>query len=117
MIQVLMNLIKNAHDAIVEQKISNGMITIRVEAYEDGVKVSIEDNAGGIAPNVMEKVFDIYFTTKDPDKGTGLGLHMSKYIIEESFGGKIWVENTSVGARFIILLPAENMNTLVLKSE
>lgn len=117
MIQVLMNLIKNAHDAIVEQKISNGMITIRVEGYEDGVKVSIEDNAGGIAPNVMEKIFDIYFTTKDPDKGTGLGLHMSKYIIEESFGGKIWVENTNIGARFVILLPTENTDTLVPKSE
>lgn len=117
MIQVLMNLIKNAHDAIIEQKISDGMITIRVDEYEDGVKVSIEDNAGGIAPNVMEKVFDIYFTTKDPDKGTGLGLHMSKYIIEESFGGKIWVENTNIGARFVILLPTENTDTLVSKSE
>jgi len=107
MIQVLMNLIKNAHDAIVEQRITDGKIVIHVEDSEMGVKVSVEDNAGGIAPNVMEKIFDIYFTTKDPEHGTGLGLHMSKYIIEESFGGKIWVENIPRGTRFTILLPVD----------
>ena len=105
MIQVLINLIKNAHDAILEQKINDGKIIICVEDYEAGIKVSVEDNAGGISQNIMDKVFDIYFTTKDPDCGTGLGLHMSKYIIEESFSGKIWVENTNSGAKFVILLP------------
>lgn len=104
MIQVLMNLIKNGHDAIVEQKIQNGELIIDV-MENNGIVISIEDNAGGIAPNVMDKIFDIYFTTKDPDKGTGLGLHMSKYIVEESFGGKIWVENGLKGARFVIVLP------------
>ncbi len=105
MIQVLINLIKNAHDAILEQKINDGKIIICVEDYEAGIKVSVEDNAGGISQNIMDKVFDIYFTTKDPEHGTGLGLHMSKYIIEESFSGKIWVENTNNGAKFVILLP------------
>ena len=105
MIQVLINLIKNAHDAILEQKINDGKIIICVEDYEAGIKVSVEDNAGGISQNIMDKVFDIYFTTKDPDCGTGLGLHMSKYIIEESFSGKILVENTNSGAKFVILLP------------
>lgn len=117
MIQVLMNLIKNAHDAILEQRISDGRVVISIEDYDTGIKVCVEDNAGGIAPNVLEKVFDIYFTTKDPEYGTGLGLHMSKFIIEESFGGKIWVENISGGARFIILLPGEKPKTLVTKSE
>ena len=117
MIQVLMNLIKNAHDAIVEQRISDGKIIVSVEDYDTGVKVCVEDNAGGIAPSVLEKVFDIYFTTKDPEYGTGLGLHMSKFIIEESFGGKIWVENVNGGARFIILLPGETPKTLATKSE
>lgn len=112
MIQVLMNLIKNGHDAIVEQRISDGKIVVSVEDYETGIKVCVEDNAGGIAPSVMDKIFDIYFTTKEPDNGTGLGLHMSKFIIEESFGGKIWVENINGGARFIILLPGENPKTL-----
>lgn len=112
MIQVLMNLIKNAHDAILEQRMTDGEISIRIEEFEKGIKISVEDNAGGIALNVIEKVFDIYFTTKDNEHGSGLGLHMSKYIIEESFRGKIWVENIAGGARFIIMLPSAEINTL-----
>ncbi len=111
MIQVLMNLIKNAHDAIVSQKLSEGKIEIRVEEVEGGVRISVEDNAGGISPNVIDKIFDIYFTTKDPDKRSGLGLHMSKYIIEESFGGTIRAENANGGARFLITLPIDKENT------
>lgn len=117
MIQVLMNLIKNAHDAILEQRITDGKISIRVEEVEKGIRISVEDNAGGIAPDIIEKVFDIYFTTKDHEHGSGLGLHMSKYIIEESFRGQIWVENILGGARFIIVLPFEEIQTLVLESE
>jgi len=111
MIQVLMNLIKNAHDAILEQRITDGKISIRIEEFEKGIKISVEDNAGGIAQPVIEKVFNIYFTTKDHEHGSGLGLHMSKYIIEESFGGKIWVENIPGGACFIIVLPSEESQT------
>lgn len=105
MIQVLMNLIKNAHDAIKEKQSNDGEINICVRDIDGYVEICIEDNAGGIPPDVMEKIFDIYFTTKDSDQGTGLGLHMSKYIIEESFGGSIRVENTDRGARFTIRLP------------
>ncbi len=117
MVQVLMNLIKNAHDAIVEQRIMDGKIIIKVEDSGTGVKISVEDNARGIAPDVMEKIFDIYFTTKDPDHGTGLGLHMSKYIIEESFGGKIVVENIPDGVRFMIFLIGEDAQALPIKLE
>ena len=117
MVQVLMNLIKNAHDAIVEQRITDGKISINVEDDGSGVKVSVEDNAGGIPPNVMEKIFDIYFTTKDPEYGTGLGLHMSKYIIEESFGGKITVENIPGGVRFIIFLLGEEGQALPINDD
>jgi two-component system, sensor histidine kinase LadS len=117
MIQVLMNLIKNAHDAILEQKIKEGAITIDVEKSDQGIRVSVRDNAGGIAPDMMEKIFDIYFTTKDPEHGSGLGLHMSKYIIEESFGGNIWAENINGGACFIIVLPLHRENTLAERSE
>jgi two-component system, sensor histidine kinase LadS len=117
MVQVLMNLIKNAHDAILEQQISDGKITINVENSGTGVKVSVEDNAGGISPNVMEKIFDIYFTTKDPEHGTGLGLHMSKYIIEESFGGKISVENIEGGVCFSIFLIGEEGQTFPINDD
>lgn len=112
MIQVFMNLLKNSHDAIIEKKIRDGEISICVEGDSNGIRVSVEDNAGGIPPSIMEKVFDIYFTTKDPEHGSGLGLHMTKYIIEESFGGKIWVENTERGSRFVIILPSDEMKTI-----
>lgn len=117
MIQVLMNLIKNAHDAILEQKVKEAEIRIDIEESERAIEIRVSDNAGGIPPNVMENVFDIYFTTKDPEHGSGLGLHMSKYIIEESFGGKIWVENRNGGACFTILLPFDEMETLAKRSE
>lgn len=117
MIQVLMNLIKNGHDAIVQQHKKDGKIIINVEECDAGVKVSVEDNAGGISPDAIEKVFDIYFTTKDSEGGSGLGLHMSRYIIEESFGGKIWVENIDGGARFVILLPSDEGQIVVSGSE
>ncbi|MGA9045046.1 sensor histidine kinase [Sulfuricurvum sp.] len=107
MIQVLMNLIKNAHDALVEQKIANGTISIGVEEIEHHIHIFVEDNAGGIDPYLIAKIFDIYFTTKDPEKGSGLGLHMSKSIIEESFGGTISVQNIPGGARFIIIIPID----------
>lgn len=107
MIQVLMNLIKNAHDALVEQKIANGRISIGVEEIDHHIHIFVEDNAGGIDPYLIAKIFDIYFTTKDPEKGSGLGLHMSKYIIEESFGGTISVQNVPGGARFSIIIPID----------
>lgn len=118
MIQVLMNLIKNAHDAIVEKRITDGKISICIEEEAGkGIKISVVDNAGGINPDIIENIFDIYFTTKDTEHGSGLGLHMSKYIIEESFGGKIWVENIHRGACFVIELPFDEIKTLATGSE
>lgn len=106
MIQVLMNLFKNAHDAMRERGVSDGKILVKVEDCGEGVQVSVEDNAGGIPEEVIGRIFEIYFTTKDPEKGSGLGLYMSKYIIEESIGGSIRVENTPNGARFVMILPS-----------
>jgi C4-dicarboxylate-specific signal transduction histidine kinase len=66
------------------------------------VVIIVEDNGGGIPENIMEKIFEPYFTTKE-EQGTGLGLYMSNEIIKR-MGGKIEVENTSSGAKFIIRL-------------
>jgi C4-dicarboxylate-specific signal transduction histidine kinase len=66
------------------------------------VVIIVEDNGGGIPENIMEKIFEPYFTTKE-EQGTGLGLYMSNEIIKR-MGGKIDVENTSSGAKFIIKL-------------
>lgn len=107
MIQVFMNLIKNAHDVIKAREMESGEITITVSKVMGRIEVLVEDNAGGIENSVIEKVFDIYFTTKSDDEGTGLGLYMCRYIIEESFGGRIRVENSTKGAKFIMELPID----------
>ena len=67
--------------------------------------ISIEDNAGGIDKNIINKIFDIYFTTKHQSQGTGLGLYISDEIIQKYFNGKLYVENNNSGAKFIIELP------------
>ncbi|MFH0709066.1 MAG: sensor histidine kinase [Pseudomonadota bacterium] len=106
LIQVFMNLIKNAHDALLERHVNSGEINITIFEVEDFLEIWIEDNAGGIDESIMDQIFTIYFTTKPASQGSGLGLHMCRYIIEESFGGSIRVENTQVGAKFIIQLPS-----------
>ena len=102
--QVVLNLIKNAEDALLENKISNP--TIKLRTYSEGLHTifSIEDNAGGIDESIIDKVFDPYFSTKLEKDGTGLGLYMSKTIVEEHFGGKMTVSNGDEGALFKIIL-------------
>ena len=105
--QVLLNLLNNAKDALLENRKEDR--EIHIEAKEEGTKiiVTVEDNAGGIPPAIMDKIFDPYFTTKDEGKGTGLGLYMSNMIIQRSMHGHIRVTNSDNGARFIIEIPKE----------
>ncbi len=87
--QVILNIINNAKDALLENKIKNAMIIIEIENQE----IIIKDNAGGIPQEVITRIFEPYFTTKEQGKGTGLGLYMSKMIIEENMHGKLSVTN------------------------
>jgi signal transduction histidine kinase len=107
LIQVLINLIKNSTDALLERNIESKCITIRCDFNENYAIIEIEDNAGGIPESDLDKVFDSYYTTKNSESGTGLGLYMSKTIIEEHSLGKLSVENGSQGALFKIELPVE----------
>ena len=100
LLQVVLNLIKNAEDVLLENKIKDPVILIRCYSNADKAVLEIEDNAGGIDESIIEKVFDPYFTTKDEVNGTGLGLYMSKTIIEEHCGGTLMVSNSSKGALF-----------------
>ncbi|WP_456323310.1 PAS domain-containing sensor histidine kinase [Hydrogenimonas sp.] len=105
--QVLINLFQNANEAFEgASKESGRNIDISVAKGPNGcVRISVEDNAGGIPEDVLERLFEPYYTTKHAAKGTGLGLFMSKMIIEKSFAGTIKVDNTPEGAVFLIDLP------------
>ncbi len=109
LMQVFLNILKNAQDAIMEHQIKEGKIQIRM--YQEGSHqiVEILDNAGGIPDDVMENLFIPYFTTKDELNGTGLGLYMSKTIVEKHLKGILVAENEGAGAKFSIQLP---MNAL-----
>lgn len=101
--QVILNFIANAKDALVDRKVTQGCINIELAGRDGYGFVSIRDNAGGIPEDKLEKVFDPYFTTKPT--GTGIGLHISKTIIEKHMNGKIDFRNTSEGAEFTITVP------------
>ena len=103
--QVLINLINNAIDAFEKKQIQERRIEIKAFQDENGTVVTVEDNGGGIDETVMEKIFDPYFTTKFKSAGTGVGLYMSKMIIEQHMNGSITAANTDKGARFTITLP------------
>jgi len=101
--QVIINLIKNAQDAIATQKVK-GIIDINLKSNEECVTIEVQDNAGGVPDEIRSKIFEPYFTTKFQKQGTGLGLYMSKSIIERNMNGRLSVENRNNGALFTILL-------------
>ena len=103
--QVLINLLKNAEDALLENSVKNASIHVKTFMDENNYNLEVCDNAGGIKEGVIKNIFDAYFTTKDDDKGTGLGLYMSKRIVEEHCGGKLSAHNTNQGACFSLRLP------------
>ena len=103
--QVLMNLINNAKDILISKNTQDNWIKLEIVKYENNVAILVSDNGGGIPNNILPKIFDPYFTTKHQSQGTGLGLHMSKKIIEESLNGKLSIKNGKYGAIFKVELP------------
>ncbi|AXX92351.1 hypothetical protein CPU12_06960 [Malaciobacter molluscorum LMG 25693] len=104
-VQVLINIIKNARDVMIEKNILHRLINIHCYKQNDFLIIEIEDNAGGIPENIISKVFEPYFSTKEKKNGTGIGLYMSKTIIEQHSLGKLSVFNSDLGAVFKIELP------------
>jgi len=105
--QVILNIMKNAQDNFKEKMIKNPRISITCKDAEDGedkVVVEICDNGGGISEDILPNIFDPYFSTKDEKNGTGLGLYMSKTIVEDHHNGKLSVENRDDGVCFKIEL-------------
>jgi len=106
--QAMLNILNNAGDVLSEKKGGERVVEIRVDCTSERKVVEIQDNGGGIPEHLMEKIFEPYFSTKVSKNGTGLGLYMSKMIVEEHPGGAIRVENTEKGARFIITLDSRS---------
>lgn len=100
--QVVINILKNAQDILSEKKIQNAYIKVKTYKKENKHIMEISDNGGGIKENILDKIFDPYFSTKLQKDGTGLGLYMSKIIIEEHCGGKLSCTNTQDGVCFKI---------------
>lgn len=102
--QVILNILKNAEDILKERKVAHSCITIRTKENIGVQIIEIEDNGGGINDEILPHIFEPYFSTKDEKNGSGLGLYMSKTIIEEHCNGKISATNGAYGAKFIIEL-------------
>ncbi len=108
--QVALNIINNSRDALMEIKSwdfnqNSPKIEILLEVKKDKGIIQIKDNAGGIPNDIINKVFEPYFTTKEQGKGTGIGLYMSKTIIEKNMNGQLTILNDKEGAVFFIELP------------
>lgn len=103
--QVVINLLNNAQEAILSEKPERGYINVSIEKEKDMVVVTIADSGGGVPKKIINQIFEPYFTTKHQTQGTGLGLYMSKKIIEHHMVGKLEVKNSDQGAVFQISLP------------
>ena len=116
--QSVLNLVSNAFDAVVEAEANNngpandseriGVVTIAVTGEQDAVIIEVRDTGCGIPPEYADKIFEPYFTSKSEGKGTGIGLYMSKLIIEESLGGRLSFESGPDGTVFRIALTRDN---------
>nr|WP_228200590.1 ATP-binding protein [Arcobacter peruensis] len=108
-IQILINLLNNARDELIKYK-QRRLIFIKAKKENDSLILEIKDNAKGIDKEIKDKIFDAYFTTKESNEGTGLGLYMCKDILDKLFDANIKVENETyayeneeyTGAKFTI---------------
>jgi C4-dicarboxylate-specific signal transduction histidine kinase len=116
--QVLLHLLSNSKDALIESEQDIKAIYVDMDEDENNNIIKIIDNAGGIPQNIINKIFDPYFTTKHQALGTGIGLYASRDIIENSMDGKLLVQNIDkeidgihyVGACFSIFIPKVSHN-------
>ncbi len=109
--QVILNILNNAKEAILSRG-RGGEIVIDIFHKNNSALVYITDNGGGIAEDILSSIFDPYFTTRQEGKGAGMGLYMSKVIIEDHMDGRVEVHNTNGGAKFIITTPIAHSNKI-----
>ncbi|MDX9960040.1 MAG: ATP-binding protein [Aliarcobacter sp.] len=105
--QVILNLLSNAKDILIERQIKNPKIELEIKDGNHYALVKIKDNAGGVDASIIDKIFEPYFTTRHQTQGTGIGLYMSKNIIERNMHGYINVVNVEDGALFTVKVDKE----------
>lgn len=115
LLQVILNLLSNAKDALIQNEIEDKKVRISLEETSDLFIIKVKDNGGGVSDELKEKIFDPYFTTKHQSKGTGLGLYMSSQIIMNHFHGHLNLINVEdedgMGACFVIEFPKSEETT------
>ncbi len=102
---IMLILLSNANDVLKRRNIVNSVIWIEMTSDREYLTVTVEDNGGGIDEEIIEKVFDPYFTTKSKKEGSGIGLYMASTIVQRVFHGSISVSNSVKGAKFLIKIP------------
>ena len=102
--QALLNIINNAKDQFLQKETEIKRISLEVTSEQGSALIKVADTAGGIDESIKERIFEPYFSTKEGRNGTGLGLYITKMIVEEHMGGEISVENSAHGAVFVIRL-------------
>jgi C4-dicarboxylate-specific signal transduction histidine kinase len=110
LMQVLLNILNNTKDAVAEHKIKNPTLTIATSENETQVFITVQDNAGGVSTEVLERMYEPYFTTKFESHGTGIGLYMSKMIIENSMKGSLVSANSKGGLITTITIEKETVD-------
>ena len=108
LMQVILNLLKNAKDAFEQSKAIKKQIHIETFMHNEWIVIEIEDNAGGIKEEIRGRIFEPYFTTKENLNGTGLGLYMSKAIIETHFNGSLFFTCNEGKTKFTIQFPRKD---------
>lgn len=111
--QCIFNLLDNARDAVRENKAGSRTIKITLEKTDGYGIITVFNNGDHIDEAYKDRLFDLYFTTKEEKEGTGIGLYLTKEIIEKHFYGEIYFENTEGGVRFIIRIPLNKEKTTI----
>ena len=106
-VQVIINLLKNSQDAFLEHNITDKYIKITTDIKDESAIICVEDNAKGVDKSVIDTLFLPYISTKEKKNGTGLGLYMSKTIVEQHCKGSLSFVNTKDGVKFTIVIPFE----------
>lgn len=105
LLQVIINILKNAKEALVTNQIQDAIIRIELSIEGEWIYVNIYNNGPAIPIDVLPRIFEPYFSTKDEKTGTGLGLYMSKIVVEKHLAGMLSASNTANGVCFTIKIP------------